>query len=201
MLDVSRAKNLVIPSLLLLTGLGALILIVKSGVFVASRVEIISDSTSAQTLKKEIVVEASGEVIKPGVYKLISDSRVEDLLIASGGFSESADRGWIEKNINRAGKLTDGQKIYIPSYHSVTTTATNVVGGSGRVLSTESQKPTLTNINTDSLSKLDKLPGIGPVFGQSIIDHRPYSSVEDLSTKNILKKNVYEKIKDLVTVN
>ena len=42
-----------------------------------------------------------------------SGSRIDDLLILSGGFSGDADRTWTEKYLNRAG-LTDGQKIYIP---------------------------------------------------------------------------------------
>ena len=58
----------------------------------------------------------------------------------------------------------------------------------------------LININTASLQELDTLPGIGPVYGQSIVEHRPYSNIEELMSKGALKKNVYEKVKDLVTI-
>ncbi|MHA2055880.1 MAG: ComEA family DNA-binding protein [Candidatus Hodarchaeales archaeon] len=55
-------------------------------------------------------------------------------------------------------------------------------------------------MNTATLKELDSLPGIGPVYGQSIIEHRPYSTVEELLSKDALKKSTYEKVKDLVTV-
>ena len=58
----------------------------------------------------------------------------------------------------------------------------------------------MVNINTATLKELDTLPGIGPVYGQNIIEHRPYSTVEELLSKAVLKKNVYEKIKDKVSV-
>src|SRR3989344_2856689 len=56
------------------------------------------------------------EVIQEtGVYKMLNDARVEDLLIAAGGVSADADRFWMEKMLNRAARLTDGQKIFIPN--------------------------------------------------------------------------------------
>src|SRR3990167_3859970 len=64
--------------------------------------------------EQEIVIDIGGAVIKPGVYKLTQDSRTVDALAAAGGLSEDADRVWVEKNINLAGKLSDGLKIYIP---------------------------------------------------------------------------------------
>ena len=51
---------------------------------------------------------------KPGVYRLSQDDRIDDALIVAGGVSASADREWMEKFLNRAAKLSDGQKIYIP---------------------------------------------------------------------------------------
>ncbi|KKQ97635.1 MAG: Competence protein ComEA helix-hairpin-helix repeat protein [Candidatus Woesebacteria bacterium GW2011_GWB1_39_12] len=175
----------------------------------SSNIEVLEEATEAQDQGLELVVEISGAVEKPGVYKLSGGSRVEDLLIAAGGISADADREWVEKMINRAAKITDGQKILIPSkselapnqdYQSEVSGAKNNgdvklyqgVQGSGY--------DNLVNINTSSQKELEELPGIGPVYAQSMIEHRPYSSVEELLSKDALKKSVYEKIKDLVTV-
>lgn len=56
------------------------------------------------------------------------------------------------------------------------------------------------NINTASKEELDALPGIGPVKAQAIIDGRPYKKPEDIMKVKGIKEGVYEKIKDLITV-
>jgi DNA uptake protein ComE-like DNA-binding protein len=58
----------------------------------------------------------------------------------------------------------------------------------------------LTNINSASAEDLDKLPQIGKVRAASIIKGRPYKATDDLLTKKVLSKGVFEKIKDKITV-
>ena len=36
------------------------------------------------------------------------------------------------------------------------------------------------DVNSAELSELDKLPGIGPVKAQAIVDARPFDSLDDL---------------------
>jgi len=193
------------PLLILLIGLILTlfgIFIVKSGLISSStKVEVLSGTTSGEGTG-EIAVEIAGEIIKPGVYKLPMGSRVDDLLVISGGFSASADRKWTDKYLNRASKLTDGQKVFIPSVNEqLGVLSAKNTGGDQTVSSTfSSDSNTLININTASLGELDSLPGIGPVYGQSIIEHRPYSNVEELLSKGALKSSVYQKVKDLVSV-
>lgn len=165
------------------------------------KIEVIEGTTEAQTQGSELVVEISGAIEKPGVYKLQNGSRIEDLLIASGGLSGDADRDWVGKTINRASKLTDGQKVYIKANeHSDISSAKISEGSNGSADVRGSGIETLVNINTASTKELEDLPGIGPVYAQSIIEHRPYSSVEELLSKDALKKSVYEKIKSSVGV-
>jgi len=193
------------PLLFLLLGLILIVtglFIVKSGlVSPSTKVEILTATTSA-AVNGEIAVEIAGEVLNPGVYRLPAGSRVEDLLIISGGFNINADRNWTDKYLNRASKLTDGQKVYIPNIneHSSVLSAKNSGGDQTTSSTFSSDSNTLININTASLGELDSLPGIGPVYGQRIIEYRPYSDTSELLSKGVLKSSVYQKVKDLVSV-
>lgn len=183
----------------ILVGIGALLF--KSGVFEnKNNIEILNNTTEAQNTTSEIVVEITGSVEKPGVYKLSNTSRIDDLLIAAGGLSASADREWVSKNINRAAKLTDGQKIYVYSQSEVESAKKN--GGSLDIKGISTTALTsglkLVNINTASLSELDTLPGIGPVYGQKIIDNRSYSTLEELVSKGVIPQKTFEKIVDKI---
>jgi competence protein ComEA len=104
---------------LLLLGIIGLILLVagifffKSNLnFGGTKVEVLSESSGSDN-PKNITAEIAGEVISPGVYKIPDGSRINDLLVAAGGFSGKADRVWTDKYLNRAARLTDGQKVYI----------------------------------------------------------------------------------------
>lgn len=181
---------------LLFLGIG--IFLFRTGVFEANKVEIIgvgqNDIEGGLPAGRQVVVEISGAVQKPGVYKFLASDRIERLLIEAGGLSVEADREWIEKNLNRAAKLIDGQKIYIPKNGEVRGSEQSKSGGAvaGAVSG-------LININTSTAGELDSLPGIGAVRAQAIIDNRPYSSSQELLIKKIVPSNVYEKIKDRIT--
>ena len=158
-------------------------------------------STSAIPASSLITVDVSGAVVNPGVYQVSANARVQDALIAAGGLSARADRSFISKNINLALKISDGAKIYIPSIGEVerpsfsagtNSSAQAVIGGM--------PSSGLVNINTASSSDLDTLPGIGPVTAGKIIDNRPYGSIDDLLTKKVVTKSVFEKIKAKITI-
>lgn len=204
---LSRAKSLIssLGKLQVVFLLGGVLLVlfglILKGrpVVGSSNVEVLQNPTSTPSIM--VTVDVSGEVMKPGVYKLPSGSRVDDALSISGGLTENADKIWVEKSLNRAAKLTDGQKIFIPSVQQFNVMSASISNQDSSVvqynLGSDSK---LININTASLETLDGLPGIGPVYGQKIIDNRPYSEVSELITKKILKQSTYDKVKDLIKV-
>ncbi|MBI2310782.1 ComEA family DNA-binding protein [Candidatus Collierbacteria bacterium] len=133
----------------------------------------------------EIWVDVSGAVVSPGVYKLAEGARVKDALVAAGGVSSVADRTILAKEVNLAAIVTDGQKIYIREKSS------------GQAGATTADK---INLNSASLSELDSLWGVGEIRAGEIVKNRPYAKVEELLTKKIVTKSVFEKIKDQITV-
>lgn len=139
----------------------------------------------------EIVVDVEGAVMTPGVYKLSTDKRMVDALAAAGGLSSDADRNWVEKNINLAGKLTDGLKIYIPRNGEEVLSENS---GGGTAVS-------VININLASVSDLETLPGVGEVTAKKIVDGRPYATIEELLEKKIVGSSTFEKIKDKIAAN
>lgn len=57
----------------------------------------------------------------------------------------------------------------------------------------------ILDLNTASVADLNHLRG-GGAIGRAIVAKRPYTSVEQLLSKRVLSRSVYEKIKDQVTV-
>lgn len=137
----------------------------------------------------EAKVDVSGAVISPGVYTLPIDSRVEDALKMAGGVTEEADPVYVSKTINLAQKIADGMKIYVPKVTE------NPQSNASASQNNSTSGQALININDAPLSDLDKLPGVGAVTAQKIIDNRPYSGIEELVTKKAISRSVYEKIK------
>lgn len=204
LLTSSSSKKVLIILLIGLILIGFGVLAYKTDIFLSGdKVEVLNNTTEDDAgpdiHQGDMVVEISGSVEKSGVYKMKVGDRVDDVLIASGGLSGDADRNWVEKNINRASKLTDGQKIYIYSQSEVASAKEN--GGiklDQGVLGDKIQG--LVNINTSSLTELDTLPEIGQERGKSIIEHRPYSTLEELVSKGIISQKIFEKIKDDISL-
>lgn len=154
-----------------------------------------AQETVSPVKKQLIIIDVQGAVLKPGVYSLPEDSRVQDALIAAGGMSTDANREWIAKSINLAGKLADGTKLYLP-FKNEAGGGITAVSSQGVIGAASGQ----VNINTATTTELEALPGIGGVTAGKIISGRPYASPDELQSKKIVGKSVYEKIKDKVTV-
>lgn len=165
------------------------------------------ESSLPKEVKKSILVDVSGAVEKPDVYQVTAGARLKDVLIVAGGLSAEADRMFFSRNFNLARFVSDQEKIYIPSIQEINS---GLFSETSRLIDyvspVETDKDivqpetTKININQANLEELDQLPGIGKTTAQKIIQNRPYKTVEELLNKNIVKKNVYEQIKNLISL-
>lgn len=161
--------------------------------FAQDKIEILGEESGGG----EIVVEVGGAIEKPGVYKMSAGGRVDEVLIAAGGLSAQADREWVNRTLNRAAKLTDGQKIFIPDKNQIS----QPKAGPALTENVKSEQTSgLVNVNTASQAELEALPGIGPVTAGKIIGGRPYSDVGELLSRKILPKKVFEENKEKLSV-
>jgi competence protein ComEA len=147
--------------------------------------------------ERKVMVEVAGEVLNPGVYRLALGTRVNDALIVAGGLAAKADRNWVERNVNRAQILADGQKIYIPKVGVVTSGAVAVV--SKTVLGEK-----IINVNTATVEEFDSLSGIGPALAKRIVDYREkvgsFKDINELKLVTGIGDKLYEKIKDELSI-
>lgn len=157
-----------------------------------------SSKTSAET---EVYVDVDGAVASPGVYRLKDGARVSQAIDAAGGLTDEAD----VTGLNRASKVTDGQKIYVPTVgEQQAALAAGGADGGAAAVSGVGASSGLVNINTASAAELQTLSGIGPSMAQSIIDERTqngaFASVDDLMRVSGIGEKKLAKIKDCICV-
>jgi competence protein ComEA len=130
------------------------------------------DGASGGAPSGPLVVDVSGAVRHPGVYRLRAGARVDDAVRRAGGTSRHADL----TGVNLAAKLEDGRQIVVP----VRAAAGAAVGGA--VASASPAGP--INLNTATPEQLDTLDGVGPAMIKKIVDYRTahggFSSVDEL---------------------
>lgn len=160
----------------------------------------VDESSAKSSSAAEVYVDVDGAVVRPGVYRLKDGARVSQAIDAAGGLTAEAD----VTGLNRASKITDGQKIYVPTVGEQQAAA--AVGGadSAAVASGAGSSSELVNINTASAAELQTLSGIGPSMAQSIIDERTqngaFASVDDLMRVSGIGEKKLAKIKDCICV-
>lgn len=159
------------------------------------------ESSAKSSSAAEVYVDVDGAVVRPGVYRLKDGARVSQAIDAAGGLMAEAD----VTGLNRASKITDGQKIYVPTVGEQQAVAADGGADGGAVLASGTNDVAgLVNINTASAAELQTLSGIGPSMAQSIIDERTkngaFASVDDLMRVSGIGEKKLAKIKDCICV-
>lgn len=152
-----------------------------------------NNNTNMTEAKKEdyaiIIVDIDGAVNKPGVYEFVEGDRVNDAIIKAGGLKEKA----CTKNINKARKLIDGEKIYVAEIgEDITDLIISPNTDDGKI-----------NINTATKEMLLSLDGIGEVYSMRIIEYREktkFSTIEEIKNVSGIGEKTFEKIKNKITV-
>lgn len=174
-------------------GTSLIIFLVSIIIFLQTKVDSSSKNTiiiqKTKSGATNSMIDIGGAVRRPGVYPVVAGQRVYELVDKAGGLTEEADLTFFDKNINRAQKLNDQVKIYIPFKKT-----------EQLLRPIETYSTSLISINSSEISELELLPGVGEVTAKKIIDNRPYSTTEDLLNKKIVKTNIYGEIRPLITL-
>lgn len=163
-----------------------------------TQTEIDSNATQHETSVENtlICVFVCGEVKKPGVYQLPAESRVCDLFILAGGFTENAATDYW----NQARLLKDGEMFYVPTKEEAKDRSFLESNGGNGSISDQSK----VNINTASKEELMSIPGIGEAKALAILSYRKengsFSSLEELKQVEGIKDGVYSKMKDYIEI-
>ncbi len=105
----------------------------------------------------DVVVDVTGAVRDPGVYRLPAGSRVTDAVARAGGAQGDA----VLEAVNLAAKLADGQQVVVPA-----------AGPGGVAVAGAGSEDAPIGLGTATVEQLDTIDGIGPVTAADIVEFR-----------------------------
>jgi competence protein ComEA len=105
-----------------------------------------------------LLVDVSGAVVHPGVYRVAAGERASAAIAAAGGLTADADPTRLP---NMATRLKDGQQIKVPSR---TAPARSSGTGSSRVAA--------VSLNAATAEQLASVPGFTPDLAAAVIQYR-----------------------------
>jgi competence protein ComEA len=116
----------------------------------------------------DVVVDVTGAVRSPGVYRMPVGSRVNDAVTRAGGPEPDAEL----EAVNLAARLADGQQVVVPERVSAASASTGIA------------EDAPISLGTATIDQLEEIDGIGPVTAADIIEfrdqHGGLSSVDQL---------------------
>ena len=189
--EISRRQAIVVCVL-------ALVLLVTAGKLLGARQPVAQKRAARVKLvaaaggsRAQLLIDVSGAVHRPGVYKLPTGSRVNDALLEAGGATGKADLTLI----NRAATLTDGQQVLVLEKVSAASAATAPSGSAATAAAP-------IHLNSATAEQLDELPGVGPATAERIIEYRttngPFKTVDELDSVSGIGPAKLADLRDLV---
>lgn len=140
--------------------------------------------------EKMINVHIKGHVANPGVIVLKEGQILNDAILLAGGTLDTADLD----AINLAAPLKNGQAVYIPAKGESSSSTLSEPKSNGKI-----------NINIAGREELTKLPGVGPVTAEQIINYRiqnnGFQSIEEIMKVTGIGEKRFDKIKDMITLS
>ena len=112
---------------------------------------------SVSTSGGDVIVDVTGAVRRPGVYRMPAGARVVDAIRRAGGAAEEA----MLEGINRAARLADGQQVVVPERGPAGASPAAAASGEGPI-----------SLGSASLEQLETIDGIGPVTATKILEYR-----------------------------
>ena len=152
-----------------------------------------------------IIVHVTGAIKKDGIIKAKQGDRIADVIEKAGGITEEADLS----KVNLAYRVSDGQKIYIPSINEKdfqTETEEYITNEAGKNIIVEEKETNKekVNINTATQTELETLSGIGPSTALKIINYRnengKFKTKEDIKNVPGIGEQKYESIKENINI-
>ena len=159
----------------------------------------------------EVLVDIKGAVKNPGVYKLNSNSIVNDVIEAAGGLLKNASTN----DINLSKAIYNEMVIYVSTKDEIKNkqnATNNVIPSSSSNnanidnggVSNNCINNLKVNINTASLEDLMTLNGIGEAKALKILEYRNtnglFKVIEDIKNVSGIGDAFYDKIKDYITI-
>jgi competence protein ComEA len=105
----------------------------------------------------DVVVDVTGAVRRPGVYRMPVGARVVDAIGRAGGAARNA----MLEGINRAARLADGQQVVVPERGPAGAVGTAAAGEDGPI-----------SLGSAGVEQLEEIDGIGPVTAGKIVEYR-----------------------------
>ncbi|WP_281164926.1 helix-hairpin-helix domain-containing protein [Liquorilactobacillus sicerae] len=181
-----------------------------------SSTKVASTAAKSNSQAKAFYVDIKGAVEKPGVYRTTTQQRVNDIVLAAGGFLTNAD----QNQVNLSLKLYDQQIIYIPfkgeiqdqslptTIEQTPTEAATASSSAVTVSSAESSDSTTTtakfDLNTATKEQLMQINGIGEKKAELIInfrqEHGQFKQLDELKDISGIGDKTFEVLKENLTL-